>query len=278
MMKYEEVEHSIITKFRKVIWRNFMRAVREYQLIEENDKIAVCISGGKDSMLLAKCMQEVQKHGKVHFELVFLVMNPGYSDKNRNQIIGNAKRLNIPIQMFETDIFDSVFNIEKNPCYICARMRRGHLYHKAQDLGCNKIALGHHYDDVLETILLSMFYGGEFKTMMPKLHSKNYPGMELIRPLYFVREQDIIAWKNYHELTFLNCACRFTETCSIDDKEEKSKRKEMKKLIQELREKSPYIEHNIFKSTENVHLNAILGYQRDGKKSTFLDSYEDKRQ
>lgn len=237
MMKYEEVEHSIITKFRKVIWRNFMRAVREYQLIEENDKIAVCISGGKDSMLLAKCMQEVQKHGKVHFELVFLVMNPGYSDKNRNQIIGNAKRLNIPIQMFETDIFDSVFNIEKNPCYICARMRRGHLYHKAQDLGCNKIALGHHYDDVLETILLSMFYGGEFKTMMPKLHSKNYPGMELIRPLYFVREQDIIAWKNYHELTFLNCACRFTETCSIDDKEEKSKRKEMKKLIQELREK-----------------------------------------
>lgn len=277
MMKYEEVEHSIITKFRKVIWRNFMKAVRDYQLIEENDKIAVCISGGKDSMLLAKCMQEVQRHGKVHFDLVFLVMNPGYSEENKNQIIENAKQLNIPIHMFETDIFDSVYNIEKNPCYICARMRRGHLYHKAKDLGCNKIALGHHYDDVLETILLSMFYGGEFKTMMPKLHSKNYPGMELIRPLYFVREQDIIAWKNYHHLTFLNCACRFTENCAIS-KEDKSKRQEMKRLIGMLREKSPYIEHNIFKSTQNVHLKAILGYQKDGVMHSFLDDYEDEHQ
>lgn len=228
-------------------------------------------------MLLAKCMQEVQKHGKVHFDLAFLVMNPGYSEQNKQQIIENAKQLNIPIEMFETNIFDSVYQIEKNPCYICARMRRGYLYHKAKDLGCNKIALGHHYDDVLETILLSMFYGGEFKTMMPKLHSKNYPGMELIRPLYFVREQDIISWKNYHELTFLNCACRFTESCAME-KEEKSKRKEMKQLICSLREKSPYIEHNIFKSTQNVHLDAVLGFQKEGEVYSFLDDYDEKHE
>lgn len=272
MKKYQEIEHSIITKFRKPIWRQFMKAIRDYQLIEENDKIAVCISGGKDSMLLAKCMQELQRHGKVKFELVFLVMDPGYNDLNKQKIIDNAKELDIPITMFETKIFDSVFEIEKNPCYICARMRRGYLYHKAQDLGCNKIALGHHYDDVIETILLSMFYGGEFKTMMPKLHSKNYKEMELIRPLYFVREQDIIAWKNYHDLTFLNCACRFTESCATE-KEDKSKRIEMKNLIKQLREKSPLIESNILKSTENVHLQAILGYQKDDVHHSFLEDY-----
>lgn len=276
MKFHEEVEHSIITKYRKVIWRKFMKSVRDYRLVEEGDKIAVCISGGKDSMLLAKCMQELQKHGKTKFDLVFLVMDPGYTKTKRKQIINNAETLDIPITMFETKIFDSVFQIEKNPCYICARMRRGYLYHKAWDLGCNKIALGHHYDDVIETVLLSMFYGGEFKTMMPKLHSKNYKGMELIRPLYFVREQDIIAWKNYHNLTFLNCACRFTEN-SENEKENKSKRLEIKKLISELKEKSPLIESNILKSTENVHLQAVLGYQKDDIHHSFLEEYEDRK-
>lgn len=274
MEKYQEVEHSIITKYRKPIWRNFMKAIRDYQLIEAGDKIAVCISGGKDSMLLAKCMQELQKHGKVPFELVFLVMNPGYSEKNKKQIIHNAKLLNIPITMFETEIFDAVATVDKNPCYLCARMRRGYLYHKAQDLGCNKIALGHHYDDVLETILLSIFYGGEFKTMMPKLHSQNYKEMELIRPMYFIKEQDILAWKKYHQLKFLNCACRFTESCSTESAD-RSKRQEMKNLLGKLRKTSPYIEHNIFKSTENVNLNAVIGYLDKNKKNFFLDHYDD---
>lgn len=270
-MKYQEIEHSIITKYRKSIWRNFMKAIRDYDMIQENDKIAVCISGGKDSMLLAKCMQELKKHGKTPFELVFLVMNPGYTEVNKQKIIENAKQLNIPITMFETDIFDTVETIEKNPCYLCARMRRGHLYHKAKDLGCNKIALGHHFDDVIETILLSILYGGEYKTMMPKLHSQNYQGMELIRPLYFVREKDIIAWKNYHGLSFLNCACHFTEKSSHH--EEESKRLEMKKLIEQFRTLNPHIENNIFKSAENVNLNTVIQYRKDGEKHHFLDDY-----
>ena len=238
-MKCKEVEHSIITKYRKDIWRNFMKAIRDFEMIQPNDKIAVCISGGKDSMLLAKCMQELQKHGKIPFELVFLVMDPGYNKMNLDKITENAKILNIPMTIFKTEIFDSVVTIEKNPCYLCARMRRGHLYHKAKDLGCNKIALGHHFDDVIETILLSILYGGEFKTMMPKLHSQNYEGMQLIRPLYFVKEKSIITWRNYHNLSFLNYACRFTENNA--NEENTSKRLEMKKLIETFRQISPYI-------------------------------------
>ncbi len=274
MKEYLEIERSLITTYRKSIWRKFVKGVRQYDMIQPGDKIAVCISGGKDSMLLAKCMQELQRHGNVPFELVFLVMDPGYNKQNLKQIEHNAKLLNIPITIFSTNIFDSVVQIEKNPCYVCARMRRGHLYHKAQDLGCNKIALGHHFDDVIETILLSMLYGGEYKTMMPKLHSKNYPGMELIRPMYLVREQDIISFQKYHHLTFLNCACRFVEQCATE-KEEQSKRLEIKRLIQTLKKENPNVEYNIFKSSQNVHLRAILGYQEQGVKHSFLDCYDD---
>ena len=279
MEKYQEIEHSIITKYRKSIWRNFMKAVRDYELIQEGDRIAVCISGGKDSMLLAKCMQELKRHGKVDFELCFLVMDPGYSEKNRQKIIENAQLLDVPITMFKTNIFEVVNeeDLKGSPCYLCARMRRGHLYHRAQDLGYNKIALGHHYDDVIETILLSVLYGGEFKTMMPKLYSVNYEGMELIRPLYFVREQDILAWKKYHQLDFIDCACRFTEK-SVSTDESKSKRLEMKKLIAQFRKTSPYIEHNIFKSTENVNLNTILGYHNQEQRHYFLDDYDQKKE
>lgn len=276
MVQLEEIEHSIITKYRKSIWAPFIKAVKELELIQENDKIAVCISGGKDSMLLAKCMQELKRHGKVPFDLVFLVMDPGYTESNRQQIIENAAALNIPITMFETQIFDSVATMKDNPCYICARMRRGYLYHRAQDLGCNKIALGHHFDDVIETILLSMLYGGEFKTMMPKLHSENYEGMELIRPLYFVKEQDIISWREYHHLTFLNCACRFTEQCAISD-DNSSKRQEMKHLINQFRKTSSYIEQNIFKSAWNVNLDTVLGYHQKEEKHFFLDDYDTKK-
>lgn len=273
MKNHLEIERSLITTYRKSIWRKFVKSVREYDLIQAGDKIAVCISGGKDSMLLAKCMQELQRHGNVSFELVFLVMDPGYNNQNLKQIKHNANLLNIPITIFSTNIFDSVVQIEKNPCYICARMRRGYLYHKAKDLGCNKIALGHHFDDVIETILLSMFYGGEFKTMMPKLHSQHYPGMELIRPLYLVREQDIISFQKYHELTFLNCACRFVEQCA-KEKENQSKRLEIKRLIQTLKQDNPNVEYNIFKSSQNVHLRAILGYQEQGVKHSFLNHYD----
>ena len=211
MERYQKIENSLITKYRKDIWAKFVKGVQEFQMIEENDKIAVCISGGKDSFVLAKCMQEIQKHGKIKFDLEFIVMNPGYNEKNKEKIIENARIMNIPITMFESDIFSIVDNIKDSPCYLCARMRRGCLYNKAKELGCNKIALGHHYDDVMETILLSVLYGGEFKTMMPKLHSTNFQGMELIRPMYYVREKDIISFAKYHELDFLNCACRFTE-------------------------------------------------------------------
>ena len=269
-----EIEKNIIKKYRKGIWNKFTDAIKEFEMIKNNDKIAVCISGGKDSFLLAKCMQEIKKHGKLNFELEFIVMNPGYNEKHLNLIIENAKQMAIPITIFDANIFKYVNSLkEGSPCYLCARMRRGYLYSKAQELGCNKIALGHHFDDVIETILLSIFYGGEVKTMMPKLHSKNYSNMELIRPLYLVKEKDVIAWKNTCEINFLNCACKFTEQSAHN--ENLSKRKEMKELIQTLRDKNIYIENNIYKSIYNVNLDAIIGYNKDGKKYHFLDEYED---
>lgn len=274
MERYEEIERSIIKKYRKLIWRRFVRGVEEYKLIQDNDKIAVCISGGKDSFLLAKCLQELKKHGKIKFDLEYIVMNPGYKDKNLDLIKENAKTLNIPIKIFESDIFEVVNKIaEKNPCYMCARMRRGYLYNKAKELGCNKIALGHHYDDVIETILLSMLYGAEIKTMMPKLHSTNFKGIDLIRPLYLVKEDDIISWAKFNELNFINCACRFTEK-RLED-ESISKRLEMKKLIKKFRTINENIDQNIFKSVENVNIDAIIGYKTKNKKYSFLDSYDD---
>lgn len=274
MENHIDVERSIIKKFRKEIWRKFITAVKDYQLINEGDKIAVCISGGKDSMLLAKCMQELQKHGKFHFELVFLVMNPGYNEYNRQVIINNAEYLNIPIQMFETDIFDIVATVEESPCYLCARMRRGYLYKHAQELGCNKIALGHHFDDVIETLLMSMLYSGQIKGMMPKLHSTNYEGMELIRPLYMVKEADIIAWKKYNNLQFIQCACRFTENCMLGDNGGGSKRSEMKELIKKFRQTSSIIDMNIFRSMHNVNLDTMIGYQKNQVAHSFLDDYD----
>ncbi len=275
MEKYKEVERSIIKTYRKEIWSRFIKAVKDYKLICENDKIMVCISGGKDSFLLAKCIQEIKRHGKIHFDVRFVVMNPGYNEINKELIFKNAEILRIPIEMFETDIFDVVNTItEGNPCYLCARMRRGHLYNKAKELGCNKIALGHHFDDVIETTLLSMFYGAEVKTMMPKLHSDNFLGLELIRPLYLVKESSILAWKNFNHLTFLNCACRFTENCSIVD-DGTGKRMEMKKLIEDLRKKNKDIDDNLFKSMDNINMHCILGYKKDGEKHSFLDSYDE---
>ena len=273
MEKYREVEKSIIKKFRKDIWSKFVKAVKEYELIEENDKIMVCISGGKDSFLLAKCMQELKRHGKFKYDVCYVVMNPGYADRNRELIIKNAEELNIPIEMFDSDIFEVVSNVDKSPCYLCARMRRGFLYSKAKELGCNKIALGHHFDDVIETTLLSMFYGSEIKTMMPKLHSDNFEGMELIRPLYLVKEDAILAWKNKNDLTFLNCACKFTENLATDENVT-SKRDEMKQLIKDLRKVNPNIDNNIFKSVDNVNLNCILGTTKNGEYKSFLEDYD----
>ena len=272
MEKYQVIENSLITKYRKDIWAKFVKGVKEFEMIQENDKIAVCMSGGKDSYILAKCMQEIQKHGKVKFELVFLVMDPGYTKENRRKIEENAKTLAIPITIVESDIFQAVEKIEQSPCYLCARMRRGTLYSKAQELGCNKIALGHHYDDVMETILLSTIYGGEFKTMMPKLHSTNFKGMELIRPLYYVREKDIISFAKYHQLEFLNCACKFTT--ENNDQNLNSKRLVIKHLIAELKKDNPYIENNIFKSAFNVNLDTIIGYHRKEVTYNFLDDYD----
>jgi len=276
MEKYKEIERSIIKKYRKDIWSKFVKAVQDYELIKENDNIMVCISGGKDSFLLAKCMQELQRHGKFHFDCHYVVMDPGYNDYNRDFILDNAKTLNVPIEMFKSDIFDVVATIDsKSPCYLCARMRRGYLYSKAKELGCNKIALGHHFDDVIETTLLSMFYGAEIKTMMPKLHSDNFEGLELIRPLYLVKEDDIISWKKANELTFINCACRFTEGCSLIN-DGTSKRKEMKELIKNLRKINKEVDHNIFKSLDNVNLNCVLGTKKNGVYKSFLDEYEEK--
>lgn len=275
MEKYKDIERTIIKKYRKEIWSKFVKAVQDYELINENDNIMVCISGGKDSFLLAKCVQELERHGKVKFKARYVVMDPGYNQYNRDFIIDNAKILNVPIEIFESDIFDVVANIDsKSPCYMCARMRRGYLYNKAQELGCNKIALGHHFDDVIETTLLSMIYGSEIKTMMPKLHSDNYEGIELIRPLYLVKEEAIIAWKKFNELTFINCACRFTEGCSLIN-DGTSKRKEMKELIKNLRKVNKNADYNIFKSLDNVNLNCVLGTKKDGVYKSFLDDYND---
>ena len=270
-----DIERSIITKYRKTIWSKFVKAVQEYKLIKENDNIMVCISGGKDSFLLAKCIQELIKHGKFPFNAHYVVMDPGYNKENRKLIEENAKKLNIPIEIFESDIFDSVANVDvKGACYLCARMRRGNLYAKAKELGCNKIALGHHFDDVIETTLLSMLYGAEIKTMMPKLHSDNFEGLELIRPLFLVHQEDIISWKNNSDLTFLNCACRFTESCDTNPKETDSKRIEVRNLIKELKKINKDVDHNIFKAMENVNMNCIIGYHKDKEKYTFLDEYD----
>ena len=274
--RLEKIEKSIRKKFHKEIFSKFAKGINTYQLVEENDHIAVCISGGKDSMLMAKCFQELKKHNKFHFDLTFLVMDPGYSEANRKVIEQNARMMDIPIHIFESDIFDAVDTIEKSPCYLCARMRRGYLYSKAKELGCNKIALGHHYDDVIETILMGMLYGAQVQTMMPKLHSTNFEGMELIRPLYLVREEDIKRWRDYNDLTFLQCACHFTETCSScrEDGSSASKRMEIKRLIADLKKTNPYIEGNIFKSVENVNLSTIIAYKEGGVKHHFLDSYK----
>lgn len=271
-----DVELSIRKRFHKKIWSKFTKAINEYELVQEGDRIAVCISGGKDSMLMAKLFQELKRHNKFAFEVLFLVMDPGYSPENRKVIENNARRLHIPITIFESDIFDSVFHIEKSPCYLCARMRRGHLYSKAKELGCNKIALGHHYDDVIETILMGMLYGAQVQTMMPKLHSTNFEGMELIRPLYLVREDDIKAWRDANDLHFIQCACKFTDTCSscTTDGQSNSKRLEIKKLIRELKKTNEYVEGNIFKSVENVNLSTVIAYKQDGVKHHFLDNYD----
>ena len=274
----KDIERSIIKKFRKPIWRRFTKAIREYELVQDGDKIAVCISGGKDSMLMAKLFQELSRHGKKNFEVVFLVMNPGYNEINYQTIKDNAKILNVPITVFESDIFNIVAAEEQSPCYLCARMRRGYLYSKAKELGCNKIALGHHYDDVIETILMRMLYGAQVQTMMPKLHSTNFEGMELIRPLYLIREADIIHWANYNDLHFIQCACRFTEHCaSCGGTEKGSKRAEIKELIHELAKKDPVIEYNIFRSVENVNLNTVIGYKQDGVRHNFLDTYDEQK-
>ena len=274
MEKSKEIERTIIKKFRKEIWSRFVKAVADYKLINENDKVMVCISGGKDSFLLAKCIQELQRHGKFKFEARYVVMNPGYNEFNLNYVIDNAKILDIPVEIFESDIFDVVKKISPNePCYLCARMRRGYLYSKAKELGCNKIALGHHFNDVIETTLLSMFYSSEVKTMLPKLHSDNFEGLELIRPLYLVKEEDIISWKNYNELTFINCACPLLEGCSILD-DGTNKRKEMKELIKKMKQKNKNVDNNIFIALNNINLNCVLGYKKDKEVHSFLDEYD----
>jgi len=268
----ERIEESIRKKFRKTIFAPFTQGLREYQLLQPGDKVAVCISGGKDSMLMAKLFQELVHHRKFPFELVFLVMDPGYAPENRALIERNGAAMGIPLTIFETDIFDSVEKMGKSACYLCARMRRGHLYSKAKALGCNKIALGHHYDDVIETILMGMLWGAQIQTMMPKLRSTNYEGMELIRPMYLVREADIQHFRDYHDLHFLQCACRFTETCSMDGSMA-SKRTEIKRLIRTLKLENPNVEHTIFRSVENVHLDAVIAYKTGGVVRHFLDGY-----
>ncbi len=273
MEKINAAEHSIITKYKKTLFHRFIGAVKDYRLIERGDKIAVCISGGKDSMLLAKLMQELSRHGDFPFDMEFIVMDPGYAPVNRQKIIDNASLLEIPIHIFDTDIFSSVVNIEKNPCYLCARMRRGHLYKQAQMLGCNKIALGHHFDDVIETILMGMLYGAQIQTMMPRIKSTNYPGMELIRPMYYIREKDIISWRNYNKLDFLQCACRFTEQNDLNDGTGTSKRQEVKQLIRELKKTNPQADINIFRSVERVNLSTIIGYYQGSEEHHFLENF-----
>ena len=274
MTRKQEIERSLITKFRKDIYSKFVKAVADYELIKPDDKIMVCISGGKDSFLLAKCIEELIKHGKFKFEAKYVVMDPGYNELNRNMIEENARLLHVPLEVFTSDIFNVVDSFGgKSPCYLCARMRRGYLYNKAKELGCNKIALGHHFDDVIETTLLSMFYGAEVKTMMPKLHSDNYEGLELIRPLYLVKERSVRAWASHNSLKFINCACKFTEDTSKEDNND-SKRLEMKKLIEELREVNEDVDTNIFTALSNINLNCVLGYKKNKEEHSFLDDYD----
>jgi tRNA(Ile)-lysidine synthase TilS/MesJ len=272
---YQQIERSIITRYRKTLWRPFIYAVRHYELVKAGDKIAVCISGGKDSMLMAKLMQELHRHSDVPFELVFLVMDPGYNEINRQKIESNAALLHVPVTIFETDIFAVANSTDDSPCYLCARMRRGYLYSKAKELGCNKIALGHHFNDVIETTVMGMFYGSQLQAMLPKLHSTNFEGMELIRPMYCIREDDIIAWKIYNQLEFIQCACRFTENCSTcDNGGGGSKRQEIKTLIRRLKRDNPNIEKSIFNSLHAVCLDTFPGYKQKGQEHSFLDDYD----
>ncbi|MDR1066997.1 MAG: tRNA 2-thiocytidine biosynthesis protein TtcA [Clostridiales bacterium] len=271
------IERGIQTKFRKTIWNPFITGVKHYNLVNEGDKIAVCMSGGKDSALLAKLMQELQKHGEKRFELAFIVMDPGYSEAVRRKILSNVELLGVPATLFNSKIYGIVKNMDGSPCYMCARMRRGHLYKYAMDMGCGKIALGHHFSDVIETTLMGMLYGAQIQTMMPKLHSRNFPGMELIRPLYRVREDDIISWRDYNNLEFINCACPLIENCQVESGEGGSKRAEVKRLIRSLKKTHANVENCIFKSVHMVNLETIIGYKRDGKKRCFLDDYDDKR-
>ena len=281
---YVNIERSIIKEYRKTIWRPFVKGLQEYEMIQDGDRVAVCISGGKDSMLLAKCLQQLKRQSDTKFELEFIVMDPGYQPENRKLIEENAALMNIPVRIFDSDIFDIVVDVDQSPCYLCARMRRGYLYSHAKELGCNKIALGHHFDDVIETILMGILYGGQINTMMPKLHSTNFSGMELIRPLYFVKEEDILAWRDSNHLHFLQCACRFTEQIAKEraaageavnggDIVHTSKRQEMKELIAKLRKNSPFIDANIMKSVENINLDACLGYVQKGVRHHFLETY-----
>ena len=273
--KAELVEESIRKRFHKELFSKFAKAINDYDLIQKNDRIAVCISGGKDSMVMAKLFQELKRHNKFPFELTFLVMDPGYHPANRLKLESNAALLQVPITVFESEIFDAVYDVKKSPCSLCARMRRGHLYSKARELGCNKIALGHHYDDVIETILMGMLYGGQIQTMMPKLHSTNFQGMELIRPLYLVREETIKRFRDYHELEFLQCACRFTEECAANaqNNQELSKRILVKNLIAQMKKENPFVESNIFKSVENVNLDTVVAYKARGTRHHFLEEY-----
>ncbi len=272
MKSCEDIEKSIMTTYRQAIWTKFRKAIKEYNLIQDGDKIAVCISGGKDSMLMAKCFQELKRHNKINFDVVYLVMNPGYNEENKQKIISNAEKLNIPIDMFETKIFDVVSEIDNNPCFICSKIRRGHLYKKAKEYGCNKIALGHHFDDVIETILMGMLYGSQIQTMMPKLYSSYHPDMQLIRPMYYIKEADIVRWKKRNGLEFIKCACKVSERKELTG-EDGSKRDEIKELINTLRKKYKNIDINIFRSVENVNLNAIISYRKGDEKHHFLDDY-----
>lgn len=273
MVDCRQVENSIIKKYRCEIWKKFLSAIETYGLIHEGDRIAVCISGGKDSMLMAKCMQQLHRHSKFPFELAYIVMDPGYNPENRRMIEENVAMLEIPAQIFPAPIYSYVATLDKYPCYLCARMRRGYLYKQAKTLGCNKIALGHHFDDVIETVLMSMFYNGEFRTMMPKLRSANWEGMELIRPMYRVKEHDILAWKRYNGLAFLQCACRMTEQCAKDDEGMASKRQEVKQLIRSLRQTNPHIDSNIFNSVHDVNLDTVIGFHRHGVRQSFQTQY-----
>ena len=271
----QQIERSLITKYRKSIWNRFIGAIKDYALLQPNDRVAVCISGGKDSMLLAKCFQQLHRYSEIPFHLEFLVMDPGYRPANREKILQNASLMEIPVQIFESPIFEVVADIPKSPCYLCARMRRGYLYSHAQKLGCNKIVLGHHFDDVVETILMSTLYGAEYRTMMPKLHSTNFPGMELIRPLYLVRERDIIAWRNYNGLSFLQCACRFTEALGREEEPGESQRQEVKELIARLRQDNPQVDVNIFRSVHSVNLDTVIGWRSAAQgEHSFLDDYD----